>query len=162
MYVAELRTRLEQHHPRLCQMGHILIIILLYADDAALPADSVEDLQLAADIFVQFCNEMHLFVSVPKTKLMVFHASEDEGVKYQNGAVTADGVAVTIRIYDQAVEAVRQFTYLGVVVDETGNPKVHIDERLNKMRKAGHMLLHGLRRISGYSSPFMSYLWSTL
>eukprot|EP00973_Karenia_brevis_P087561 12140344-Karenia_brevis.AAC.1 len=68
MYISELRGRLESCHPRLCSLGHVLISIILYADDAALPADSVADLQLSLDIFIEFCNDMHLYVSVAKTK----------------------------------------------------------------------------------------------
>ena len=62
IYIGDLRQRLEQQHPRLCQLMHITIAVLLYADDAALPADTAEDLALSASIFEQFCNDMHLYV----------------------------------------------------------------------------------------------------
>ena len=49
-YVSGLRERLESEHPRLCKLMDVIVALVLYADDAALPADSAEDLQLAADI----------------------------------------------------------------------------------------------------------------
>ena len=57
-------------------MGFALAI-LVYADDAAIPEDSAEDLQLAADLFQQFCNDHRLFISVPKAFPTVFHAAAD-------------------------------------------------------------------------------------
>jgi len=60
-YIGEIRLRLESQHPRLCRLYHIVIAILLIADDAALPVDNVEGLQLSMNIFEQFCND-HKFV----------------------------------------------------------------------------------------------------
>ena len=37
------------------------IAILLYADDAAIPADSIEDLKLAARIAEEFFNDSQLY-----------------------------------------------------------------------------------------------------
>jgi hypothetical protein len=65
IYISDLRRRLGEGHPRLCKLLHITIAILLYADDAALPADSVDDLLLSMEIFEQFCNDMHLFIATP-------------------------------------------------------------------------------------------------
>ena len=60
MYIGVLRDKLQAAHPRLCKMAHLIIAVLLYADDAALPADTEEDLQLSASIFEDFCNEHEL------------------------------------------------------------------------------------------------------
>ena len=49
----------------------VTIALVLYADDAAIPADSAEDLRLAIEIFESFCNNHHLFISVPKTVLTI-------------------------------------------------------------------------------------------
>ena len=48
MYVSPLRQRLLDRHPRLCQMLHLVVAVLMYADDAALPTDCEEDLRLSA------------------------------------------------------------------------------------------------------------------
>ena len=50
MYIDDLKDLLETEHPNLCKMAGVILAVLLYADDAALPADSAEDLQKSADI----------------------------------------------------------------------------------------------------------------
>eukprot|EP00973_Karenia_brevis_P093487 12417531-Karenia_brevis.AAC.1 len=77
----------------------LTISILLYADDAALPADSEKDLQMSARIFEQYCNEHRLFVSVPKSFITVFHSVEDTSVAYSDTDVTVDGKTVDVEIY---------------------------------------------------------------
>ena len=46
--LSELRAYLEASRLHICRFMGVLVVIVLYADDAALPADSVEDLQLLA------------------------------------------------------------------------------------------------------------------
>eukprot|EP00973_Karenia_brevis_P036575 5042382-Karenia_brevis.AAC.1 len=109
MYMSDLRQHLERNHPRLCKLAWLTIAVILYADDAVLPADGPEDLQLLADLFQEFCNSNHLVIAVPKCFLMVFHSSIDSGVAYQSGKVFADGIEVDIRFYDEQVSAVETF-----------------------------------------------------
>lgn len=45
MYLNDLRSHLERQHPRLCHLLGIAIAVVLYANDAALPAESDDDLQ---------------------------------------------------------------------------------------------------------------------
>ena len=54
VYIEDLRQTLEAQHPRLCHMLGIVIACILYADDAAIPADSLEDMQLAVQILEEF------------------------------------------------------------------------------------------------------------
>eukprot|EP00973_Karenia_brevis_P032964 4549803-Karenia_brevis.AAC.1 len=86
----------------------------MYADDAAIPADSASDLQLAAAIFEEFCNSHHLFISIPKTYVTVFHAPDDLDVRYENNQVWVDGGVVEISIYGRLISAAQSFKYLGV------------------------------------------------
>jgi hypothetical protein len=91
MFISPLKQKLLDLHPRLCRLLDVIVAVILYADDAALPADSVEDLQLAMSIFEEFCNENRLFIAVPKTFLMVFHNAGDRGVIYEDSGVWIDG-----------------------------------------------------------------------
>ena len=76
MYIAPLRQRLLDKNPRLCSMLGIII---------ALPPDNLEDLQLAVNIFEEFCNDYQLFIAVSKTFLTVFHAlTVPAGLKNEN------------------------------------------------------------------------------
>ena len=77
---------------------------LLYADDAALPADSPEDLQLSAQIFEEFCNTHRLFIATPKTFVTVSHPKNDQGVIYHDDGVTVDGDAVEVKAGEVALQ----------------------------------------------------------
>ena len=129
MYIDEVKRALESKHPNLCRLGGCIIALLLYADDAAIPGDTPEDLQLAADIFEQFCNDHHLFISVPKSYITVFHSASDTGVVYGDGGVLVEGERVNIQIYGQVIEATSMFKYLGVYINEFGNPRAHFQNR---------------------------------
>eukprot|EP00973_Karenia_brevis_P055851 7767251-Karenia_brevis.AAC.1 len=69
---------------------------------------------------------MRLFISVEKTKLMIFHAKNDSTVCYNNGSVYVNGNKVTIAVYGLQVEAVTNFKYLGVTLSSDGGCKEHV------------------------------------
>ncbi len=71
MYASDLKAHIESSHPRLRQLVGVIVAIILYAGDTAIPADSLEDLQLAVALFEQFCNDDRLFIATPKTFLTV-------------------------------------------------------------------------------------------
>ena len=124
MYINGLKAALESQHPRLCRIAGITIALLLYADDAAIPAETPEDLQLAAEILEQFCNNNRLYVSVPKSFVTVFHAESDDGVRYDDdGQVRIDGEPVRITIYGVELKAAKEFKYLGVYINEFGRSR---------------------------------------
>eukprot|EP00973_Karenia_brevis_P076626 10644363-Karenia_brevis.AAC.1 len=132
------------HHPRLCRMAHVWISLLLYADDAALPADTAQDLQISADIFEAFCNDYRLFIAVPKTFLTVFHDATDTNVLYTDGKVFVDGQRVDVKIYGQSVTATDNFKYLGISLDEFGSPDGHIRARASAFKRAAGSFFAGL------------------
>lgn len=162
IYISPLRQRLIDEHPRLCRMCNVIVALILYADDAALPADSTEDLQLAVDIFERFCNENRLYIAVPKTYVTVFHGERDTGVCYEGNKAWVDGKPVVVTIYGQGIEATATFKYLGVVIDSHGSIKAHLHARLLAFTRAINLLLAGLVRIPSYTHAFMIYLWNTL
>ena len=87
--------------------------VWLYADVAALPADSLDDFRLAVEIFEQFCNDMKLFMATSKTYVTVFHSEEGKGVIYLNASVWVDGLKVTVSTCGQEPLAVQSFKYIG-------------------------------------------------
>jgi len=162
MYIAGLRGRLEQEHPRLCTLMGCIIAVLLYADDAAIPADSLEDLQLAASIAEQFFNESQLYISTPKTFVTIFHTVADEGVTYQGDTAYVDGVPVDVRVYGERIKAAATFKYLGVHFNEFGDNATHMKEKTAAFTRAANLLFASLRRIPSYSFEFAMYLWRVL
>ena len=80
--------------------------VLLYADDGALVARSVEDLQCMLNALQQYCAKWRLFVNTSKTKVMIFN---------RNTRVTLHD-NMPMLMYDGAtLEVVDEFKYLGVM-----------------------------------------------
>lgn len=84
-FMAPLRAYLEARHPSLCSLAQITIAVILFADDAALPADSSADLVLLASLFEQFCHDNHLYISTNNSYITVFHSECDDRVRYSKG-----------------------------------------------------------------------------
>ena len=162
-YIDGLKTTLEAKHTRLCRMAGFIVALLLYADDAAIPADTPADLQLAAEILEQLCNDHRLFISVPQSFVTVFHAESDVGVRYDDDdKVWIDGAAVNIKIYGIELKAAREFKYLGVYVNEFGNPRAHFSHRAKAFSRAVGAFWAGTAKIPAVSFDFLNYLWRTL
>jgi hypothetical protein len=155
-YIEPLRDRLVEQHPRLCKMCDVIIAVLMYADDAALPADSIEDLIPTARILEEFCNENRLFISVPKSFITVFHHATDVGVVYRDGNVFVDG------LWGKVLAAVPEFKYLGVLLNSTATIQSHIAARTSALQHAAGLLSKGLSRTPGGSLEFSRYLWNSL
>ena len=107
------------------------IIILMYADDTVLFAESATELQALLNDFVSYCNDWKLTINPDKTKIMVF----GERIKK----------AHNIRIYQRILEEVDTFKYLGVLFSKTRSffkTKQHVAEQA---RKAMFSLLRKIR-----------------
>ena len=81
----------------------------LFADDCALNAGSVEDMQHSVDLFSNACNNFGLTISTKKTESMYQPAPKKP---YQEPNVTVDG---------QRLTAVDKFTYLGSTLSRSAN-----------------------------------------
>ena len=55
---------------------YLKIVILLFADDTVLFAESDQELQYVLDQFQEYCDEMKLTVNVSKTKIVIFTKPE--------------------------------------------------------------------------------------
>eukprot|EP00973_Karenia_brevis_P050627 7029247-Karenia_brevis.AAC.1 len=93
---------------------------------------------------------------------MLFHARDDDAVRCCDGKLSVDDTDIDLFIYGTRIEAVTEFKYLGVVLDEFGSASGHLAERIGKSKKAISALIVGLARIPGYSFGFLCYLWNTL
>lgn len=93
------------------------LLILLFADDVALIARSLNGLATIYRAFKDFCNNNHLTINPTKTKAMV---------------ARDDTVGTTITLEGDTFDRVPTFTYLGAVIDQDGTPAsigLHVVQR---------------------------------
>ena len=93
---------------------------LLYADDCALYADSVVNMQSTIDRFSQACNNFGLTINTKKTEVM--HQSTSN----------SQHTATSITVNQEKLQVVDNFTYLGSTLSRDVNINVEINNRLAK------------------------------
>lgn len=97
------------------------VIVLLYADDTVLFAESEDELQTLLNDFGKYCDDWRLNVNADKTKVMVFGEKARK-----NHNVTLNGTRL---------ETVDTFKYLGVLYSKTRSfyqTKRHVVEQARK------------------------------
>ena len=103
IYIDELETFLHEHTQETdgCLLHHVLISILLFADDVVLLSSSPKGLQRQLDALALFCDLRKLTVNLSKTKVMIFN-----GVKKTSH--------FRFLFKGEEVEITSTYTYLGV------------------------------------------------
>ena len=96
----------------------------LFADDAALVCSSREDMFVAAKIFEEVPAGWGLTLSVPKSKLLVA------------GVELCPVDLAPLQLNGGAVEVVREFKYLGSLVEASGRMTGEIDQHIVQASKA--------------------------
>lgn len=104
------------------KIGELLLWLLLYADDAMLLAESVEELQSMLDCLEESTKSMDLKINVGKTKIMVFGGGDE-----------VDEIECSLN--GEKLERVNEFVYLGRMFSEKGSIDSEIDRRVNAGRK---------------------------
>ena len=96
----------------------------LFADDCALNAGSIEDMQRSVNQFSTACNNFGLTINTKKTEVMYQSAPQKS---YQEPTVTVNG---------QNLAAVDKFTYLGSTLSRNVNIDDEVDSRIAKASSA--------------------------
>ena len=115
---------------------YIKLLILLFADDTVIFATNKEELQVALNVFEQYCDKWRLTVNISKTKIMIFSGGRPPA---------------NLHFYFKGIEIeiVSEFKYLGIFLARTGSflkTKKHIADQANialfsLMRKIRHLSL---------------------
>ena len=100
---------------------YIKLLILLFADDTVIFATNKEELQVALNVFEQYCDKWRLTVNISKTKIMIF---------------SGDRPPANLHFYFKGIEIeiVSEFKYLGIFLARTGSflkTKKHIADQAN-------------------------------
>ncbi|KAI5739178.1 hypothetical protein M8J77_015968 [Diaphorina citri] len=110
--------------------GKTDIILLLFADDLIIFADSKIDLQKKLETLKEFCQENFLILNTDKTKIMIFR---------RGGRPRREDVF----FFDShPLEIVNTFTYLGVTFSSSGMYNVAAENMLTKTRLAMASVKH--------------------
>jgi hypothetical protein len=104
------------------------ILMLLYADDMVLMADSAAALTTALQVLESVATEWGMQLNYSKTKAMVF------------GAATPAQGWPDIQLAKGQVGHVSEFSYLGCITTATGQQDSEIDARIRKAGTAFHRL----------------------
>ena len=109
MFINDLEETFVQSGIEGIDIGTMNILMLLYADDIIVFANTAEELQEQLNRLKLYCDKWKLKINVEKTKVMVFRKG---GRLPNNVSFTYDG---------QVLDIVKRFTYLGVVFTTTGS-----------------------------------------
>ena len=112
------------------------LVVLLYADDTELLADSPENMQKCLNDFMTYCTDLKLNINYNKTKIVIF------------GSRKTDKHVFTIE--EHIIEVVQSYKYLGALLSNNGsflNARKCIFEKANK---AMHLLY---KRINNLNLP---------
>lgn len=137
--------------------------IFMYADDVVLLSTSEQGLQNCVNKLSNFTKDWKMTVNIKKTKVLVFNKSG----RVQN---------IKIKLEDEDIESVKQYTYLGVNFMASGSFKNAKHELYNKGFKAFfklrrtfttelpkpktlmHIFSHTIRPILLYGSEIWGYI----
>ena len=110
------------------------ISCLMYADDLILFSFSHEGLQMLLDRLQIFCNKWQLTINTVKTKIMIAHSRKCLHSWY---------------IYGKRIDIVKQFCYLGVVIDSCGKFIKGIERLYIKANRAYHSIKSNISFYNG-------------
>ncbi|XP_044760224.1 uncharacterized protein LOC123317680 [Coccinella septempunctata] len=116
-------------------MGNKKVSMVCYADDAAIIAESENDLQRQLFQFFLVGRQLNMNISISKTKCMT---------------IAKDPLRCKLVVEDNPIEQVMQFRYLGVDISSTHDPVKDLRSQINKASA-----LSGCLRDIVWSNPYM-------
>ena len=113
----------------------IRLLVLMYADDTIILADSKENLQLALNALKSYCDTWKLEINCTKTKITIFSSRKanttDFNFKYGNNSI----------------EIVDWYKYLGVILNYNGSFNLAIENLQTQASRAMFSLISRARRL---------------
>ena len=122
-YIEEAMVEWKEKVKTGVKVGGVTVNTLRFADDIAVIAESEQELQEMLNVMDQILNaEYNLKINKKKTKVMVCSRGEEKIVR--------------IKLGDEVLEQVKQFSYLGSKITEDGRSKSEIISRIAQAKKA--------------------------
>ena len=112
----------------------LYVLLLLYADDTVVLAESASELQVAMNELNQYCQKWSLSINATKTKIIIF----------SNGKVRKYPL---FYLGNDEIEVKDDYVYLGVTFDYNGSFKKAIYKQITQARKALFVLIERARML---------------
>ncbi len=106
LYINDLAEALNASGKGIKLNEHLIIGLLLYADDLAIMAESEEDLQTLLNILEKWCKQWHMRVNIKKTKIILFRTKTQPRTDFN------------FMFNNEIVECVDKYKYLGIILDQ--------------------------------------------
>ena len=127
----------------------IKLLVLMYADDTIILADSKENLQLALNALKIYCEKWKLEINCSKTKITIFSRSKTIHTNFN------------FKYGNQKIETVDWYKYLGVILNYNGSFKLALDSLRSQASRAMYFLISKARRL-GLSINTQIHLFDTM
>lgn len=114
----------------------IKVMVLMYADDTILLADSAAELQRALGVLHSYCQTWQLQVNCAKTKVVVFGKRKVDPAKFN---FTYNG---------SRIDTLPTYKYLGLSISYNGSFKIGIQDLCKQASRAMYALLAKCRSLS--------------
>ena len=69
MYIKDIEEYVKTHGFQGVNTGHVIMFLLLYADDTVIISENRQDLQFGLDIVENYCNKWKIILNIEKKKL---------------------------------------------------------------------------------------------
>ena len=150
------------HGVRLSELPEDQLLLLMFADDLVLVAESLADLQRMADILATHARQWRYEISLKKTKFMCFNKPEPGPSADDGSSRLADGAHQSELVWDgrQPIERASSYKYLGVLLTECLDWSEHKQQVYNRTADA----LEAVRRMGvRHIQPLQAgYVWTSL
>ena len=103
------------------------LLVLLYADDTILLAESASDLQNMLNSFEEYCNQWKLKVNLSKTNIIIFGSRNTTHYNFTFG--------------NEKIETTKEYKYLGLIFTSNGSFLTARKHLVSQAKKAMHTVL---------------------
>ena len=117
---------------------YLQILVMLFADDTIILAQSPESFQKSLDDFQDYCTQWKLKINTTKTKVIIFGSNRRSWPNYN------------FNLGGSNLEIVEKYKYLGIYFTPNGNFKTAITHLSEQANKAMHLLY---KRITNLHLP---------
>ena len=137
LYMEEFTRRMKATKIGI-KVGEETLTLLLFADDVILLAEKPEDLQILLNEVEKFSREVKIKFSGEKSKIMIINQEEGERMNYK------------WNMNNKEVEMVKEYKYLGILVENKGLEKEENTLRMKAERQLGILKANSTFRVNKY------------